>query len=63
MPSPTSPGAALAELRPQRTVICGMCGRSFTARDTRATFCSNKCRQANKYAKLKLKRGEVNNEH
>ena len=36
-------------------VTCQMCGVVFTARDTRAKFCSNRCRQADKYQRQKNK--------
>lgn len=48
-----SPGAALAALRKDRLVVCAHCGQTFTAKDSRARFCSNRCRQANKYKKMK----------
>lgn len=49
----TSPGATLAALRKDRLVVCAHCGATFTAKDGRARFCSNRCRQANKYKKMK----------
>ena len=49
----TSPGATLAAMRPTRSFVCAWCGRAFMAKDTRAKFCSNRCRQANKYKKMK----------
>lgn len=48
-----TPGAQLQAMRPSRAVICAHCGAVFTAKDTRAKFCSNRCRQANKYLKAK----------
>lgn len=45
----TTPGAQLQAMRPSRAVICAHCGAVFTAKDTRATYCSNRCRQAEKY--------------
>jgi endogenous inhibitor of DNA gyrase (YacG/DUF329 family) len=49
----TTPGAALAAMRRDRVVICAHCGRSFTAKDIRAKFCSNACKQADAYARGK----------
>ena len=49
----TSPGAALAAMRRDRVVICAHCGRSFTAKDRRAKFCSNACKQADAYRRGK----------
>lgn len=48
-----SPGAALAAMRPDRQVVCQECGKVFTAKDSRAKFCSNRCRQADKYRREK----------
>lgn len=48
-----SPGAALAALRQTRSFVCAWCGQTFTAKDSRARFCSNRCRQADKYARAK----------
>ena len=49
----TNPGHALQALRPLRTVTCAVCGKDFTARDTRAKFCSNRCKQADKYRRTR----------
>ncbi len=49
----SSPGAALTALRPDRQVVCQECGKTFTAKDSRAKFCSNRCRQADKYRREK----------
>lgn len=54
----TSPGAALAAMRRDRVVICAHCGRSFTAKDLRAKFCSNRCKQADKYQRSKQQKAE-----
>jgi len=51
-----TPGAALAAMRPDRRVTCAHCGASFTAKDPRARFCSNRCKQADKYARAKAAR-------
>ncbi len=51
-----SPGAALQALRRVRCLSCAHCGASFTAKDPRATYCSNRCRQAAKYQKIKDRR-------
>jgi hypothetical protein len=53
----TSPGAALAALRKDRVVTCAHCGATFKAKDSRARFCSNHCRQADKYARSKAAKG------
>jgi hypothetical protein len=44
---------ALANCRPLRAVVCSECGKTFKARDKRAKTCSNKCRQAAKYRRVK----------
>lgn len=41
--------------RKLKEMTCQMCGEVFTARDTRAKFCSNRCRQADKYQRQKIK--------
>ncbi len=51
-----SPGYALQALRKVRQVICRHCGATFAARDSRATYCSNRCRQAAKYQRIKAKK-------
>lgn len=50
---PSSPGAMLAAMRPDRQVTCQVCGKSFKAKDGRAKFCSNRCKQADKYRRHK----------
>jgi len=52
---------ALANQRPLRSVQCAECGKTFTARDPRARFCSNRCRQAAKYRRVKERRGHGSN--
>ncbi len=49
------PGALLRSLRPVKTYTCQQCGKSFSASDARAKYCSNACRQAEKYARIKAK--------
>jgi predicted nucleic acid-binding Zn ribbon protein len=44
-------GAALAAMRPLINYECPVCATKFRARSTRAKFCSNACRQFNKYQK------------
>lgn len=39
--------------RPSRAVICSQCGSSFTAKDSRAKFCSNACKMAERYQRTK----------
>lgn len=53
----TTPGAALGALRPKVPHACPVCGKTFTALKT-ARYCSNRCRQAAKYQRLK--RGKPN---
>lgn len=48
-----SPAALLASMRPVNTYVCQHCGQVFQSRDTRAKFCGNRCRQADKYAREK----------
>lgn len=52
----TTPGAALRAMRPDRTVICDWCWTAFRASDTKAAYCSNRCRQAAKYARKKAEK-------
>jgi predicted nucleic acid-binding Zn ribbon protein len=49
----TSPGAALAAMRPTRAYRCQVCGKFFTAKDRRAKYCSERCKQAAKYRRTK----------
>jgi len=49
----TTPGAALAAMRPTRAYRCLVCGTSFTAKDRRAKYCSERCKQAAKYRRAK----------
>ena len=49
----STPGAALAAMRPNRTYRCQVCGTTFTAKDRRAKYCSEKCKQAAKYRRAK----------
>jgi predicted nucleic acid-binding Zn ribbon protein len=51
--SQASPGAALAAMRPTRTYRCQVCGTTFTAKDRRAKYCSERCKQAAKYRRTK----------
>lgn len=47
--------AAMSALRRTTWHNCGVCGKRFSGILT-AKFCSNACRQANKYAKIKAAR-------
>ena len=38
---------ALSLSRPVKQLTCKQCGETFEARDARAKFCGNNCRQAN----------------
>ena len=49
----STPGAALAALRPTLAYHCQMCGATFTAKDRRAKYCSERCKQAAKYRRAK----------
>ena len=55
----TSPGAALSALRQTRRFVCAWCGQAFAAKDPRARFCSNRCRQADKYHRSKAAKKSV----
>jgi hypothetical protein len=50
---PNKQAQELSLMRPQRDVDCKECGETFKARDTRAMFCSNKCKQRDKYRRSK----------
>jgi predicted nucleic acid-binding Zn ribbon protein len=47
-----TPGSALSAMRRTTWHICPVCGASFLAL-ARAKFCSNRCKQADKYARQK----------
>jgi predicted nucleic acid-binding Zn ribbon protein len=53
MSQASTPGAALAAMRPTRTFRCQVCGVTFTAQDLRAKYCSERCKQAAKYLRAK----------
>ena len=46
-------------LRPLRDVTCHQCGEEFTARDSRAKYCSNTCRQKAHYWKSRNPKTKV----
>lgn len=48
-----NPGAILRAMRPVKTYTCTWCGALFQASDERAKYCSNRCRQAAKYQRVK----------
>jgi hypothetical protein len=48
--------AALSSANHPREIICPVCGQPFVARNVRARFCSNACRQKNKYRLAREKR-------
>ena len=48
----TNPGAALALLRKRHYKYCLICGKRYAAYAI-SIFCSNRCRQRNKYRKIK----------
>jgi hypothetical protein len=43
--SAISPGAALAALRKPKPGVCQVCGSTFVTLDSRARYCSNRCKQ------------------
>ena len=46
----------LDSYRVSRDVTCAECGRGFVTRSESAKFCSNRCRQAAKYQRMKAQR-------
>lgn len=48
---PLNPAQQLAAMRKVREVTCSVCESKFQAVDGKAKYCSNKCRQAAKYAR------------
>lgn len=50
-------GKRLSLMRPLRDIECKECGETFKARDVKAMFCSNKCKQRDKYRRSKNARG------
>jgi predicted nucleic acid-binding Zn ribbon protein len=56
MSQASTPGAALAAMRPTRAYRCQVCGATFTAKDRRAKYCSERCKQAAKYRRAKTAR-------
>ncbi len=54
-----SPGAILSAMRQNRQFVCQECGKPFTAKDGRAKFCCNRCRQADKYRRGKGEKGQA----
>ena len=49
----SNPGRDLSLMRKPRLVRCAQCGKSFTAVDSRAKFCSNACKMAERYQRNK----------
>lgn len=45
--------APLHRFRKKRKVTCAVCGTEFEALDVKAKFCSNRCKQADRYARRK----------
>ena len=56
--SAMTPAAALRAMRPVRSYTCAQCGCGFTASDERARYCSNRCRQAAKYQRVKAAKSQ-----
>ena len=56
---PYTLGGALSRMRPYEMYTCAVCKRTFIARDKRAKFCSNRCRQADKYKRVKAAMKEL----
>jgi endogenous inhibitor of DNA gyrase (YacG/DUF329 family) len=52
----SNPGRDLSLMRKPRLVRCAQCGKSFSAVDSRAKFCSNACKMADRYARTKTKK-------
>lgn len=50
---PPKQEAPLHRFRKKRTVTCAVCSTEFEALDVKAKFCSNRCKQADRYAKRK----------
>lgn len=50
-----NPGHDLGAMRRRINHVCPICGRTFVA-IRKARFCSNRCRQAEKYRKTKAAR-------
>ena len=46
-----NPGQLLAGMKKSKTYNCVVCSSEFTAKDKRALYCSNKCKQAAKYSR------------
>ena len=49
----SNPGRDLSLMRKPRLVRCSQCGKSFSAVDSRAKFCSNACKMAERYQRTK----------
>ena len=52
----SNPVRDLSLMRKPRLVRCAQCGKSFTAVDSRAKFCSNACKMAERYQRNKAKK-------
>ena len=52
-------GRELSLMRAVRDVTCHYCEETFKARDTRAKFCSQSCRQKDHYHKSRDPEGKV----
>lgn len=54
-----SAGRDLAMMRPVREVTCHQCGETFEARDSRAKYCGQRCRQKSHYHKSRDPEGDI----
>jgi predicted nucleic acid-binding Zn ribbon protein len=50
---------ALSLSRPLRDFACAECGKAFQARDTRARYCSDRCKQRAKHKRKKSSSGAL----
>lgn len=55
-----NPAQQLAAMRKAREVTCSVCESKFQAVDSKARYCSNKCKQAAKYARKPRQAVELN---
>lgn len=55
----TNPGRDLSLMRKPRLVRCAQCGKSFSAVDSRAKFCSNTCKMKDRNARIKAAKAKT----
>ena len=56
-------GAILSRMRKDKKFICFVCGVNFISKDSRAKFCSNRCKQKEQYARRKSKQKGVHDKN